>query len=177
MNQENESQGSLAECFSKKHIKRTMVATSMFFIQNASGNAWVIGYMSYFMQLAGMSAARSFDTTVGMSGLMVVGNMCGWVFVEKFGRRNTALYGTGILTIALFLIGVLACIKSTNAIWGQVVFMGIWSFGTSHPSLSLHTSQLTPSQSIKEPSALPHGPSAPRTRPRVFVRPRSLSRR
>jgi MFS family permease len=131
MNQDNESQGSLAECFSKKHIKRTMVATSMFFIQNASGNAWVIGYMSYFMQLGGLSAARSFDTTVGLSGLMVVGNMCGWVFVEKFGRRSTALYGTGILTVALFLIGVLACIKSTNAIWGQVAFMAIWSFGKS----------------------------------------------
>lgn len=46
MNQDNESQGSMLECLSKKHIKRTMVATSMFFIQNACGNAWVIGYMS-----------------------------------------------------------------------------------------------------------------------------------
>jgi len=46
MNQDNESQGSLAECFHKKQIKRTMVATSMFFIQNACGNSWVIGYMS-----------------------------------------------------------------------------------------------------------------------------------
>ena len=46
MNQDNESQGSLAECFSRKQIKRTMVATSMFFVQNACGSAWVIGYMS-----------------------------------------------------------------------------------------------------------------------------------
>ncbi|KAH7094994.1 general substrate transporter [Paraphoma chrysanthemicola] len=127
-NAENESQGTLAECFSKKHIKRTLVATSMFFIQNASGNAWVIGYMSYFMQLGGMSAATSFDMTVGMSGLMVVGNMCGWVFVEKFGRRATALYGTAVLTVALFVIGILACIKTNSAIWGQVAFMAVWSF-------------------------------------------------
>jgi hypothetical protein len=128
-NAENESQGTLAECFSKKHMKRTLVATSMFFIQNASGNAWVIGYMSYFMQLGGMSAATSFDMTVGMSGLMVVGNMCGWVFVEKFGRRATALYGTAVLTLALFVIGILACIKTNGAIWGQVAFMAVWSFG------------------------------------------------
>lgn len=82
------------------------------------------------MQLGGMSAAKSFDTTVGLMGLMVVGNLCGWFFVEKFGRRNTVLYGTGTLTITLFLIGILACIKTSGAIWGQVVFMAVWSFGT-----------------------------------------------
>ncbi|KAJ4375360.1 hypothetical protein N0V83_002446 [Neocucurbitaria cava] len=128
-NADNEAQGSIAECFTRKHIVRTLVATSMFFIQNASGNAWVIGYMSYFMQLGGMSAAKSFDTTVGMSGLMTVGNICGWFFVEKFGRRGTALYGTGILCVTLFVIGILACVDSGGALWGQVAFMGIWAFG------------------------------------------------
>ncbi|KAF2033341.1 MFS general substrate transporter [Setomelanomma holmii] len=117
-NAEIKTQGSLAECFSQKHIKRMLVAT----------NAGVIGYMSYFMQLGGMSASTSFDMTVGMSSLIVVGNMCGWVFVEKFGRRATALYGTAVLTIALFIIGILACIKTTNASWGQIAFMAVWSF-------------------------------------------------
>ena len=46
MNSENEEQGGMLECFSRKQIKRTMVAVSMFFIQNACGNAWVVGYMS-----------------------------------------------------------------------------------------------------------------------------------
>lgn len=46
MNQDNESQGSMLECFNRKNLKRTMVATSMFFVQNACGNSWVIGYMS-----------------------------------------------------------------------------------------------------------------------------------
>jgi len=85
-----------------------------------------------FMQLGGMSAAKSFDTTVGLCGLMVVGNMCGWYFVEGLGRRNTALWGTVILCVSLFVIGILACIPTSGAIWGQVVFMAIWSFGTFH---------------------------------------------
>ncbi|KAF1848237.1 general substrate transporter [Cucurbitaria berberidis CBS 394.84] len=128
-NADNESQGSIAECFTRKHIIRTLVATSMFFIQNASGNSWVIGYMSYFMQLGGMSVSKSFDTTVGMSGLMVVGNMFGWLLVEKFGRRTTALYGTGVLCVTLFVIGIIASVKNAKgAIWGQVAFMGIWAF-------------------------------------------------
>lgn len=80
------------------------------------------------MQLAGMSAANSFDTSVGITGIMVIGNMCGWYFVEKFGRRNTALYGTCMLCVTLFIIGILASIKTTNAIWGQVAFMAIWGF-------------------------------------------------
>ena len=83
------------------------------------------------MQLGGMSAAKSFDTTVGISGIMVVGNMFGWLFVEKWGRRTTALYGTGILTVALLLIGILACINSKGAIWGQVGLMAVWGFSKS----------------------------------------------
>ncbi|KAF2009537.1 general substrate transporter [Aaosphaeria arxii CBS 175.79] len=128
LNQDDESQGSIAECFSRKNIMRTMVATGVFFIQNASGSVWVIGYMSYFMQLGGMSAARSFDATVGMSGLMVVGNMAGWFFVEKFGRRGTALYGSAMLAATLFVIGILAVVKTPGAIWGQVALMAVWSF-------------------------------------------------
>jgi hypothetical protein len=81
-----------------------------------------------FMQLGGMSAAKSFDTTVGLSGLMVVGNLSGWFFVEKFGRRGTALYGTLVLCVTLLLIGIMACINVNGAIWGQVVFMAVWSF-------------------------------------------------
>lgn len=49
--------------------------------------------MAYFLILGGLSAAAAFDATVGLSGLMLVGNMFGWVFVEKFGRRGTALWG------------------------------------------------------------------------------------
>lgn len=45
-NQDNARQGGYAECFSRKQWRRTLVATSMFFIQNASGSSWVIGYMS-----------------------------------------------------------------------------------------------------------------------------------
>lgn len=76
-----------------------------------------------------MSASKSFDTTVGLCGVMVVGNMCGWFFVDWFGRRATALYGCIALTITLFLIGILSVINAPGAIWGQVVFMAVWSFG------------------------------------------------
>ncbi|KUJ16500.1 general substrate transporter [Mollisia scopiformis] len=125
---ENETSGSYKECFNHANWRRTLAAVSTIFIQNACGNSWVIGYMSYFMQLAGLSAAKAFDATVGLSGMMAVGNICGWFLVEKFGRRGTALYGCSILCVTLLVIGIVACINTTNAIWVQVAFMAIWSF-------------------------------------------------
>lgn len=125
---DKDAQGSLAECFARDQWRRTLAGSGMFFVQNASGAIWVVGYMAYFMQLAGLAPARAADMSVGLSGLMVVGNMAGWVFVEKFGRRGSALYGSIGLTICLFLIGVLATVKVSNAIYGQIAFMAVWSF-------------------------------------------------
>ncbi|EHK99053.1 putative General alpha-glucoside permease [Glarea lozoyensis 74030] len=109
---ENEEQASFADCFKRDHWQRTLACVSIIFIQNACGN----------------STAKAFDASVGMSGVMVVGNLCGTWLVEQFGRRGTALYGTATLCVTLFLIGILACINSSGAIWGQVAFMGVWSF-------------------------------------------------
>jgi hypothetical protein len=77
-----------------------------------------------------METSKSFDTTVGLCGMMVVGNICSWWFIDWFGRRSTALYGCIALCITLFLIGILSVIKASGAVWGQVVFMAVWSFGT-----------------------------------------------
>ncbi|KAI9147290.1 Major facilitator-type transporter ecdC [Paramyrothecium foliicola] len=127
-NQNKQAQGSFTECFSRQEWKRTMLACSIFFIQQASGSSWVIGYMSYYFQLAGMQENTAFDTTVGLMGLMVVGSMSGWFFVDRFGGRATAFWGAIVLATALLLIGVLSQLDSSAALWTQVVFMAIWSF-------------------------------------------------
>lgn len=122
------SQGMIKDCFSSDNWRRTMVAVMMFFIQNACGTGWVIGYMSYFMQLAGMPVEQSFNATVGICGVMLVGNISGWFLIEWLGRRGTALYGTLVLCVCLFIIGILAVVKSSNALVVQVVLMGVWAF-------------------------------------------------
>jgi len=147
------NQGRMIDCFKNGNLKRTIVATSVFFIQNATGSSWVIGYMSCklsptrlqtfeqpltqvldFMQLGGISAAQAFDLSTLNLGLMVIGNMVGWVLVEWAGRRATALYGVAFLSIDLLLIGILACIDAKSAILGQVGLMAVWAFCKfSHP--------------------------------------------
>lgn len=59
---------------------------------------------------------------------MVVGNICGWFFVDWFGRRATVLYGCMVLTLTLLLIGIMASISAPGSVWAQVVFMAVWSF-------------------------------------------------
>jgi hypothetical protein len=102
--------------------------------------------MAYFLELGGLSDKNAFNATVILSFVMLVGNMVGWVFVERFGRRSTALYGkqpclviaqiptkhltfrSGCISLAvtLFMIGFTSLVK--GGLWAQVVFMAVWSF-------------------------------------------------
>lgn len=100
-----------------------------FVIHNFSGMGWVFGYMSYFLQLAGMTAAKFFDMTVIVSGIMVVGNLSNWFLVEYLGRRGTMLYGAVTLFVTLLVIAILAvATNSQAALTAQIVMMGIWGF-------------------------------------------------
>ena len=121
-----ESEASFKECFRGTNRLRTLIAISTFFVQSVSGVSWIIGYMAYFLQLGGLSVPESFNATVGLSFLSLIGNMAGWYFVEAFGRRNTALYGSISLSGSLFLIGISSLVP--GGIWAQVLFMGVWSF-------------------------------------------------
>lgn len=94
------------------------------------------------MELGGLPATQALRASIGITGLMVVGNMAGWVFVEWFGRRGSFVWGSFILCVILFLIGIMASVHASGAIWVQVSFMFIWSFGKfiNPPSLSnIHT--------------------------------------
>lgn len=106
-------------------------------------------YMSYFFELAGMSDANAFSVSVGLTGAMLFGCICGWFLVEKLGRRRTTLVGmhfsspawscslyliarrlhTGCVTldVSLFLIGGLAIVGTTPATWATAGLMGVWS--------------------------------------------------
>lgn len=82
-----------AACFSAEHRLRTLTAIGVFFTQSASGSTWVIGYIGYFLQLGGVPAAKTFDVTLGIQALTLVGNILGWPLLEYFGRRRTFVTG------------------------------------------------------------------------------------
>ncbi|KAF4622767.1 hypothetical protein G7Y89_g14257 [Cudoniella acicularis] len=120
------NQPGFKECFRGTNLRRTMIAMSVFVVQAVCGISWIIGYMAYFLILGGMTESRAFDTTVLLSFLMLIGNTFSWLFIESFGRRSTALWGSVILFITLIFIGTTSLFP--NLITAQVIFMGVWSF-------------------------------------------------
>ncbi|EED23202.1 sugar transporter, putative [Talaromyces stipitatus ATCC 10500] len=125
---ENSQQLGYKHCFTKENRMRTLVACSTFFIQANSGIIWVGGYVTYFLELAGMPSGLSANVSTGMLGLAVVGNMFGWFLIEKIGRRGTSLWGTGLLSVVLFMIGIMSVINKKGSLWAQVAFMALWNF-------------------------------------------------
>ncbi|KAH8655853.1 putative sugar transporter [Xylariales sp. PMI_506] len=122
--------GSYKECFNKKNRLRTLIAMSVLFFQANSGVAWVLGYMAYFLELAGMDYNTLFKVSLGSLGLMLAGNMAGWVLLEKLGRRGVILYGMITCTACLLLIAVLTLFsyKGPVIIYVQAFFMALWGF-------------------------------------------------
>ena len=88
-----QKEASFGLCFKGQNLKRSLISVSMFFVQQNAGTTWVLGYMAYFLVLGGMAPMTAFQTTFGLTGAMLVGNMIGWGLVERIGRRPTAVYG------------------------------------------------------------------------------------
>lgn len=143
------SQASFAMCFKGRNLIRTIAAVSGFFIQQNSGVTWVLGYMAYFMELNGMSTVMASNISFALTCVMLAGNMAGWFILEMAGRRPSAVFGkfrsapflqtailttspflsgTAVLSVSLLMIGILACVGTQNATWGQVACMALWSF-------------------------------------------------
>lgn len=105
----------------------------IFSVAQLSGVVFVIGYSSYFFEQAGLSASTSFSMSVGVSVLGLVGVICSWFLINKTGRRSTSLVGMSILTLLLFLIGILDILPATRAgktapVYGQVTCIIIFAF-------------------------------------------------
>ncbi|KAI4851245.1 MFS hexose transporter [Aureobasidium sp. EXF-8845] len=111
----------LAACFSKQHRRRTIITCGAFIIASQSGSTWVIGFVGYFLQLAGKTAAQANGLSLVILGMTLVGNVCGWPLIEMCGRRPVMLWGL------LLLIGILGSVVSASALNAQIVFMALWA--------------------------------------------------
>ncbi|KAH7370449.1 general substrate transporter [Rhexocercosporidium sp. MPI-PUGE-AT-0058] len=112
------------DCFRGSDLRRTEIAIGIFSVTQPVSAVFVIGYSSYFFQVAGLSASTSFSMSVGVSILGLVGVVCSWFLLNQAGRRATALVGTSILVVLLLLIGILDVIpvraRNLGPVYGQV---------------------------------------------------------
>ena len=131
LEQELEAGTTYMDCFKKINIRRTEIAVGVYSIQVISG-IYLVGYATYFFELAGLPVREAFNMGVGFLAVGFVGTIFSWVLLLYFGRR--AIYNTGLalLVLLLFIIGILDCLpnyhKHHSYSWAQSALMLVWNF-------------------------------------------------
>jgi len=115
-------------CFQDTNLVRTTISMGVFACQHLSGIVFVLGFSTYFFELAGLSVNDSFDLGLGVTGCGVVGNLISWTVINTLGRRKTFIAGMVALTTILFLIGILDVIPTSAAKWVQASLTVIYAF-------------------------------------------------
>ncbi|KAK5051456.1 hypothetical protein LTR84_003108 [Exophiala bonariae] len=128
---EMEAGSTYADCFKPINRRRTEVAIGVYTIQVLSG-IYLVGYATYFFQLAGLPTDQAFNMGVGFLAIGFVGTCFSWVLLIHFGRRR--IYNVGLATLAVLqlIIGILDCAPNYDnrpaITWAQSVLMLIWNF-------------------------------------------------
>lgn len=131
LEREMEAGATYADCFKKINRRRTEVAIGAYTIQVLSG-IYLVGYATYFFQLAGLPTDQAFNMGVGFLAIGFVGTCFSWVLLIHFGRRR--IYNIGLATLAVLqlIIGILDCAPNYDnrpaITWAQSVLMLIWNF-------------------------------------------------
>lgn len=107
------------QCFQGTNLVRTIISIGVFACQHLSGIVFVLGFSTYFFQLAGIAVEDSFSLGVGVTACGVVGVMISWATMNTFGRRKLFISGMIGMTIVLFLMGILDVIHTSAARWVQ----------------------------------------------------------
>lgn len=119
---------SFVDCFRGTNLLRTGISTGVFACQHLVGIIFVLGYSTYFFELAGLNTSKSFDLGVGVTACGVFGNICSWFVVNSFGRRKVFNLGMACLTLLLYLIGIMDVVPTSAAKWVQASATVIYAF-------------------------------------------------
>lgn len=123
-----EKQGGWLDCFRGVNLLRTGISCGVFACQHLVGIIFVLGYSTYFFQLAGLPDSQAFNLGVGVTACGVLGNICSWFLINTSGRRKIFVVGIAILTVILFLIGIMDVIPTSGARWAQSSLTVIYAY-------------------------------------------------
>ncbi|XMA12852.1 hypothetical protein WAI453_005643 [Rhynchosporium graminicola] len=119
-----------ADCFKQINWRRTEISIGVYTIQVFSG-IYLVGYATYFFQLAGLPGSKAFEMSVGFLAVGFCGTVGSWFLMNKVGRRRIYCCGLATLTGLMFLIGILDCAPNyenrLGVIWAQSTIMVIWN--------------------------------------------------
>jgi len=95
---------SYLDCFKGVDLRRTEITCVTWLIQTTSGSP-MMGWGTYFMEQAGLTASSAYSLGVGQSAMGFCGTVASWFLMPHFGRRTLYLWGQIFMFIILIVIG------------------------------------------------------------------------
>ncbi|KAL7945180.1 general substrate transporter [Trichoderma barbatum] len=124
----NSEQGSFVQCFKGTNRVRTFISMGVFVCQHFTGIIFVMGFSTYFFQLAGLDKSKSFNLGIGVAGCGLCGNILSWLVMNSFGRRKLFVGCMFISTAILVLIGIMDVVPTGAAKWVQASLTVVYAF-------------------------------------------------
>ena len=92
------------DCFKGVNLRRTEITCITWVIQAASGASFM-GYSAYFFEQAGLPTSVSFDFSISLYGVAMIGVVISWFAMTYFGRRTIYLCGLSAMFTVLMSTG------------------------------------------------------------------------
>ncbi|KAK8086260.1 Maltose permease MAL31 [Apiospora phragmitis] len=121
---------SYLDCFRGIDRRRTEIACMVFAAQPFCGSS-MGGTPTYFFVQAGLPSTISFQMSCGGLGLAALGTIVVWWLMQHFGRRTLYLWGLGLLTAILMVVGFISVGTGAGSAAGnyaQATMMLLWLF-------------------------------------------------
>ncbi|KAI6783917.1 uncharacterized protein J7T54_001793 [Emericellopsis cladophorae] len=119
---------SYATAFAKADRKRTLTCMFIYGCQYLSGLVFVLGYQSYYYQLAGMGAQKSFLLSMINNSSMFVANILSWPLLTVVGRRPLIVWGQLACACILMVVGGTSIGTTYATTIVTISFMFLWGF-------------------------------------------------
>ncbi|KAK9427404.1 general substrate transporter [Lipomyces doorenjongii] len=119
------------DCFRGANLRRTEICVVAYIIQIWGGGAFQ-GYSTLFFELAGLPSKNAFALSLGTKAFAFTGTVLSWFVLWRVGRRTLYCSGEVLLTVFLFVIGILDVIPHYSSHAGlqysQAVMLFLFSF-------------------------------------------------
>lgn len=120
---------SYLQCFRGTDARRTEIASMAWVIQAFCGAAFM-GYSTQFYQRAGLAKEMAFNMSLAQYAIGVIGTISAWWLMGFFGRRTLYVWGLGIMSVLLLVIGFCGIPHESNnsAAWAAGSMLLIYTF-------------------------------------------------
>ncbi|KAI0882620.1 sugar transporter [Annulohypoxylon maeteangense] len=115
------------DCFKGPNLRRTEIVCVAFMGQILSGSSFAYT-PTYFFTTAGMDTAQAFNLSLGAKAIAFTGTVLSWWLISYWGRRPLYVWGMGLLSLILILIGVLDVSAGKKGLWPSGGLCVLWLF-------------------------------------------------